>query len=96
MNLRTREPDLEEIFSQYGQLERVTVVYDHRVSFFIIYIIRLYKCFVNLSFFQLLLFFFFFQHKRSRGFGFVYYTSQEDATRAREATNGMVSCLDRV
>ncbi|KAI8145620.1 hypothetical protein BJV82DRAFT_478042, partial [Fennellomyces sp. T-0311] len=58
LNLRTREPDLEEIFSQYGQLERVTVVYDHR-------------------------------HKRSRGFGFVYFTNQEDAARAREATNGM-------
>ena len=46
-------------------------------------------CFVNL------MFLIYFQHKRSRGFGFVYYTNQEDATRAREATNGMVSYLDR-
>ncbi|KAI7882623.1 RNA-binding domain-containing protein [Lichtheimia hyalospora FSU 10163] len=30
LSIFTREPDLEDIFSQYGNLQRVTVVYDRR------------------------------------------------------------------
>ncbi|KAI8330506.1 hypothetical protein BC941DRAFT_440701 [Chlamydoabsidia padenii] len=58
LNMHTRERDLEDVFSKFGALDAVTVVYDHRA-------------------------------KRSRGFGFVYFVKQEDATRAREETNGM-------
>ncbi|KAI8072228.1 uncharacterized protein B0P05DRAFT_473907, partial [Gilbertella persicaria] len=58
LSLRTREVDIEEVFSKYGTLEKVTIVYDHRSN-------------------------------RSRGFGFVYFKDQNDATRAREALNGM-------
>lgn len=28
----TRERDLEKVFSQYGPLDKVVVVYDHRVG----------------------------------------------------------------
>ncbi|KAI8989526.1 hypothetical protein BDB01DRAFT_782205 [Pilobolus umbonatus] len=58
LSLRTREIDLEDVFREFGQLEKVTIVYDHRTN-------------------------------RSRGFGFVYFKNQEDATRARDALNGI-------
>ncbi|KAI8388131.1 uncharacterized protein BYT42DRAFT_642398 [Radiomyces spectabilis] len=58
LSLRTRESDLEEVFKQYGNLEKVTIVYDHRSN-------------------------------RSRGFGFINYSNVEEATRAREATDGL-------
>ena len=32
LSLRTREVDIEEVFSDFGSLEKVTIVYDHRVS----------------------------------------------------------------
>ncbi|KAI9283345.1 hypothetical protein BY458DRAFT_543617 [Sporodiniella umbellata] len=58
LSLRTREEDLKEVFSEYGTIEKVTIVYDHRSD-------------------------------RSRGFGFVYFKDQTEASRAREALNGM-------
>ncbi|KAI8377218.1 hypothetical protein EDC96DRAFT_571480 [Choanephora cucurbitarum] len=58
LSLRTREVDIEEVFSDFGSLEKVTIVYDHRSN-------------------------------RSRGFGFVYFKDQADATRARDALNGI-------
>lgn len=30
--MHTRERDLEDVFTKYGSLDKVTVVYDHRVS----------------------------------------------------------------
>lgn len=32
LSLRTREIDLEEVFREFGTIEKVTIVYDHRVS----------------------------------------------------------------
>lgn len=32
LSLRTREGDLEDVFRQFGSIEKVTIVYDHRVS----------------------------------------------------------------
>jgi len=32
LSLRTREVDLEEVFREFGTIEKVTIVYDHRVS----------------------------------------------------------------
>ncbi|CAO3619293.1 unnamed protein product [Mucor fragilis] len=58
LSLRTREVDLEEVFREFGTIEKVTIVYDHRSN-------------------------------RSRGFGFVYFKDQTEATRARDALNGM-------
>ncbi|KAG2232656.1 hypothetical protein INT48_004256 [Thamnidium elegans] len=58
LSLRTREIDLEEVFREFGTIEKVTIVYDHRVSV-------------------------------SRGFGFVYFKDQNEASRARDALNGM-------
>ncbi|CEP17234.1 hypothetical protein [Parasitella parasitica] len=58
LSLRTREVDLEEVFREFGVIEKVTIVYDHRSN-------------------------------RSRGFGFVYFKDQSEATRARDALNGM-------
>ncbi|KAG2201643.1 hypothetical protein INT47_003869 [Mucor saturninus] len=58
LSLRTREIDLEEVFREFGTIEKVTIVYDHRSN-------------------------------RSRGFGFVYFKDQTEATRARDALNGM-------
>ncbi|KAI9347827.1 hypothetical protein BD770DRAFT_395408 [Pilaira anomala] len=58
LSLRTREIDLEEVFREFGTIEKVTIVYDHRSN-------------------------------RSRGFGFVYFKDQAEASRARDALNGM-------
>lgn len=58
LSLRTREIDLEEVFREFGTIEKVTIVYDHRSN-------------------------------RSRGFGFVYFKDQGEATRARDALNGI-------
>ncbi|GAA5805520.1 hypothetical protein HPULCUR_011037 [Helicostylum pulchrum] len=58
LSLRTREIDLEEVFREFGTIEKVTIVYDHRSN-------------------------------RSRGFGFVYFKDQNEASRARDALNGM-------
>ncbi|KAG1473617.1 hypothetical protein G6F56_000853 [Rhizopus delemar] len=58
LSLRTREADLEDVFREFGTIEKVTIVYDHRSD-------------------------------RSRGFGFVYFKDQAEATRARDALNGM-------
>ncbi|KAI7904726.1 uncharacterized protein BX663DRAFT_431143, partial [Cokeromyces recurvatus] len=58
LSLRTLERDLEDVFSEFGSIEKVIIVYDHR-------------------------------SRRSRGFGFVYFKDQADATRARDALNGI-------
>lgn len=58
LSLRTREVDLEDVFREFGTIEKVTIVYDHRSN-------------------------------RSRGFGFVYFKDQTEATRARDALNGI-------
>ncbi|KAI9271987.1 hypothetical protein BY458DRAFT_489687 [Sporodiniella umbellata] len=57
LSLRTREADLEDVFHEFGTIEKVVVVYDHRTN-------------------------------KSRGFGFVYFKDQKEATRARDALNG--------
>ncbi|CAG8541175.1 1680_t:CDS:2 [Paraglomus occultum] len=59
LSLKTRERDLQQIFEQYGKVNQVMIVYDHRTD-------------------------------RSRGFGFVYMDSVEDATLAKDKTNGML------
>lgn len=33
LSLRTREIDLEEVFREFGTIEKVTIVYDHRVKY---------------------------------------------------------------
>ncbi|KAI8984356.1 hypothetical protein BDF20DRAFT_789484, partial [Mycotypha africana] len=58
LSLRTREVDLEDVFRDFGDIEKVTIVYDHRSN-------------------------------RSRGFGFVYFKDENDATKARDALNGI-------
>lgn len=32
LSLRTRDIDVEDVFREFGQIEKVTIVYDHRVS----------------------------------------------------------------
>lgn len=32
LSLRTREADLEDVFHEFGTIEKVTIVYDHRVN----------------------------------------------------------------
>ncbi|XP_005089800.1 transformer-2 protein homolog alpha [Aplysia californica] len=54
----TEEKHLKDIFSQYGPLESIFIIYDR-------------------------------QSGRSKGYGFVYFKSTEDAVEARKATQGL-------
>ncbi|XP_065314869.1 transformer-2 protein homolog beta-like isoform X2 [Gordionus sp. m RMFG-2023] len=58
LSLYTRERDLREIFSKYGNVEDVVIVYDHA-------------------------------SRRSRGFGFVYFQTIEDAAYSKEKSAGL-------
>jgi transformer-2 protein len=58
LHLRTRERDLKELFSAYGQVTNCTIIVDVK-------------------------------SQRSRGFGFVYFATVEQARLAKESCNGM-------
>jgi len=56
--LSTTEKELSSVYSSYGSVTNVTLIYDHETN-------------------------------KSRGFGFINFSSVEDAKQALEATNGM-------
>ncbi|KAI1730539.1 RNA recognition motif domain-containing protein [Ditylenchus destructor] len=69
MSLHTTERDLKKIFTQYGEVESVQIVYDRfRYLDVISYLVEIIT---NSS-------------GRSRGFGFVYFTSTRDANKAKD------------
>lgn len=76
LSIRTQERDLDDEFSRFGRVEKVTIVYDQRVRSFFVSAPSL----VNLS--Q--------QSDRSRGFGFIRMATVEDATRCIQELNGVV------
>lgn len=77
LSIRTQERDLDEEFSRFGRVEKVTIVYDQRVCLAPPFA----PCLSNLS--Q--------QSDRSRGFGFIKMATVEDATRCIQELNGVVS-----
>ena len=79
LSIRTQERDLDDEFSRFGRVEKVTIVYDQRVrgKFLSAEKIALTQPFK--------------QSDRSRGFGFIKMATVEDATRCISELNGIVS-----
>jgi transformer-2 protein len=77
LSIRTVERDLDEEFSRFGRVEKVTIVYDQRVS---LCVIRGYVSGTYVT-----------QSDRSRGFGFIKMSSVEEAARCIQELNGVVS-----
>lgn len=77
LSIRTTERDLEDEFNRYGQVEKVTIVYDQRVSFRSVHI----PIVTDLPK----------QSDRSRGFGFISMTTVDEAGRCIKELNGVVS-----
>lgn len=77
LSIRTQERDLDEEFSRFGRVEKVTIVYDQRVG----------SCITGATSCSN----FIKQSDRSRGFGFIRMTSVEEATRCIQELNGIVS-----
>ena len=78
LSIRTQERDLDEEFSRFGRVEKVTIVYDQRVSSILLLVLSLFSPSVM-------------QSDRSRGFGFIRMSAVEDATRCIQELNGVVS-----
>ena len=78
LSIRTREKDLQEEFSRYGEVVKVTVVDDQRVSAVIISEYARDITDVRL------------QSGRSRGFGFISMATVEDAKRCIAELDGAV------
>lgn len=73
LSIRTRERDLEDEFGKWGDVEKVIIVYDQRVSPLL---------FTSMPCL-------FIQTDRSRGFGFITMRTVEDANRCIEKLNGL-------
>ncbi|KAJ3777467.1 hypothetical protein FB446DRAFT_634102, partial [Lentinula raphanica] len=76
LSIRTQERDLDEEFSRFGRVEKVTIVYDQRVSHFGGYACAWLDAMIL-------------QSDRSRGFGFIRMATTEDATRCIQELNGI-------
>ncbi len=89
LSLYTTERELEKEFSKFGQLEKVTVVLDGKVTWYPKWQSNIWPWKWK--------FCHFFQTGRSRGFAFVYYAHSEDAKAAKETlndqVNGLIKCL---
>ena len=79
LSIRTQERDLDDEFSKFGRVEKVTIVYDQRVR----------GKFLSAE--EVALTQYFKQSDRSRGFGFIKMATVEDATRCISELNGIVS-----
>lgn len=79
LSIRTQERDLDDEFSKFGRVEKVTIVYDQRVR----------GKFLSAE--EIALMQYFKQSDRSRGFGFIKMATVEDATRCISELNGIVS-----
>ncbi|GFZ44026.1 hypothetical protein JCM24511_01747 [Saitozyma sp. JCM 24511] len=79
LSIRTRERDLEDEFMRYGDVDKVTIVYDQRASRLAANQSRNTKAQADPA-----------QTDRSRGFGFITMRSIEDAGRCIEKLNGMM------
>lgn len=77
LSIRTQERDLEDEFSRFGRCEKVTIVYDQRVSHRLVVGAQPTDTHT--------------QSDRSRGFGFIKMSTVEEATKCVQELNGIVS-----
>jgi transformer-2 protein len=74
----TDEQALRSVFSQHGDIEKIMMINDRAVRCLSLFALTSSPDCVCL------------QTGRSKGFGFVYFKTVDDAQKAREACNGMV------
>jgi transformer-2 protein len=77
LSIRTQERDLDDEFSRFGRVEKVTIVYDQRVCDFLAVVLPSID-------------FGLWESGRSRGFGFIKMSTVEDATKCIQELNGVV------
>jgi transformer-2 protein len=80
LSIRTQERDLDEEFSRFGRVEKVTIVYDQRVRGTLRGTVRVSLIAQS-------------QSDRSRGFGFIKMATVEDAARCITELNGVVGLV---